>query len=150
LPRDVLTVLGRRLRGLIPGRGPMGGECRGHRAGRARARAARHRPRAGPRPAREGLAVRATAQRRPFTNVRPRGWSPVPGGPAASAAIRTILDRAVAGVDDARAVRVRRRLQELLHQQVKVAEAQSATELYLPTEQVHAVSVPASVVVSVP
>lgn len=91
-----------------------------------------------------------TAQRRPFTIVLPRGWSRVPVGPGASAAIRTILDRAVAGVDDARAVRVRRRLQELLHQQVKAAEAQSGTELYLPTEQVHGVSVPASVVVSVP
>ncbi|MCM3659528.1 hypothetical protein M3148_00735 [Georgenia satyanarayanai] len=91
-----------------------------------------------------------TAQQGRFTLVLPPGWSRIPLGTGSRPAVRAVVDRAVAGLDDRRAVDVRRRLQQLLSEQVQAAQAQSGVELYLPTEQVHGISVPASVVVSLP
>lgn len=88
--------------------------------------------------------------RREFTMVLPRGWSRIPVGHGSRAAIRRILDKAVAGTEDRRATGVRRHLEELLTEQVRAAEAQSGVELCLPTEQVRGVTVPASVLISAP
>src|SRR5699024_1408634 len=97
-----------------------------------------------------GRTMSTTAQQGRFTLVLPPGWSRIPLGSGSRAAVRAVVDRAVAGLDDRRAVDVRRRLQQLLSEQVQAAQAQSGIELYLPTEPVHGISVPASVVVSLP
>ena len=85
-----------------------------------------------------------------YTMVLPHGWSRIPVGRGARAAIKGSLDKAVARSDDRRAIGVRRHLQELLTEQVNAAEAQSGVELCLPTDQVHGVTVPASVLISMP
>ena len=85
-----------------------------------------------------------------YSLVLPAGWSRIPVGPGARPAIKRILDAAVARSDDPRAVGVRRRLEDMLTAQVKEAASHAGVELYLPTAQVHGISVPASIVVSAP
>lgn len=92
----------------------------------------------------------ATLRHPPFTIVLPAGWSRIPIGPGSRPAIKRILDAAVDRTDDPRAVQVRRRLEQMLTAQVRAAQEQSGVELYLPTAQVHGITVPASVVVSAP
>lgn len=96
------------------------------------------------------MSSTGTRARAPFTMVLPAGWSRIPVGAGSAAAVRRILDRATARADDPRAAGVRRRLEQLLMAQVDAAAKQSGVELYLPTSQVHGVTVPASVIVSAP
>lgn len=88
--------------------------------------------------------------RAPFTLVLPPGWSRIPVGPGSRTAIRQILDRTTAGVTDKQAAGARRQLETLLTEQVEAARQQSGVELYLPTAQVHGITVPASIIVSAP
>lgn len=86
----------------------------------------------------------------PYTLVLPAGWSRIPVGRGSRAAIRRILDAAAARSDDPGTVGVRRRLEEMLTAQVEEAARHQGVALYLPTAQVHGISVPASIVVSAP
>jgi hypothetical protein len=85
-----------------------------------------------------------------FTVVVPRGWARIPVGKGSREALDAVLDRTFAGVRDARATALRRHLHTALARQVRAAAAQGGVELYLPVERVHHVTVPASVVVSMP
>jgi len=85
-----------------------------------------------------------------FTIVLPPGWARIPVGKGSREVISAILDRTFAGVQDPRAAGLRRQLHTALTRQVRAAAAQSGAELYLPVERVHGVTVPASVVVSMP
>lgn len=103
----------------------------------------------GPRPA--AAEPRSPGHDRPsFTIVLPPGWSRIPVGKGSASAIRRILDRAAGRSDDPRTAGVRRRLERTLTQQVEAAQERSGVEMYLPTEKVHGITVPASVLVSAP
>ncbi|PFG41284.1 hypothetical protein ATJ97_3832 [Georgenia soli] len=85
-----------------------------------------------------------------FTIVVPPGWARIPVGKGSREAVTAVLDRTFAGVQDPRAAGLRRQLHTALTRQIRAAAARGGVELYLPVERVHGVTVPASVVVSMP
>lgn len=91
-----------------------------------------------------------TARENGFTIAVPPGWVRVPVGKGSREVITAVLDRTFAGVHDPRAAGLRRQMHTALARQVRAAAAHSGVELYLPVERVHGVTVPASVVVSMP
>ncbi|MPV37177.1 hypothetical protein [Georgenia subflava] len=86
----------------------------------------------------------------PFTIVVPTGWGRIPVGKGSREAVEKILDRTFAGTSGPQAARLRSQIQGALHRQLRAAAAQSGVELYLPVERVHGITVPASVIASVP
>lgn len=87
---------------------------------------------------------------RRFTVLVPTGWARIPVGRGSREAVRTVLDRSFADVVHPSAAVLRRQLEGTLTRQLRAAAGQHAAEIYLPVTQVRGITVPASVVVSLP
>ena len=87
-----------------------------------------------------------------YSLVLPPGWLQIPLDQRAAAAIRTLLDRAFTDVPPDvppdTAASLRRRLEGHLTATVAAARRSGGTELYVPTERMGGVLVPASFVVA--
>lgn len=82
-----------------------------------------------------------------YTLVLPPGWIRVSLGASVDAAVKDIADRMFARLPRDAYPQRRREMEDMLRDMVRQARATNGIDLYLPVEEMHEVSVPASFVV---